>query len=369
MARGSTRITKNKLFELLFFVAYSAIFAYSIFGHIEYLGIMLRNISTIGYILLIILIILQIKCFTPKDVMHSILFLILAIVVALNTNNYSFLKMLLIIASARTLNVRQFIKVDLVIRFIFLLTMIALFTANIAPDNQSFVDGAIRHSLGFNNCNQFGMYIFIMIAEMIYLNNAKLNFKIIPAIAILLLLEETTSGSRTVFAATLLLAAIIILNKINQKILNHKIIRTLIIMLPVILLLITLIATQLYAEGVAWMQQLDIILSGRLRIIDKFLDIYEIRLLGNDISATKITLDNLYAYSVISLGIIPTLAIIISYIGLQKRLYIKNERLLIIILTTFMIYGLSERLWLYPEYNAIVLIIKEFIYEKTTSNE
>ena len=130
---------------------------------------------------------------------------------------------------------------------------------------------------------------------------------------------------------------------------------------------ITAIAFFMFKSGNAISVVLDKILSYRLTNIVFYYNKLGISILGNNSQSINRTIDSIYGFSFIVLGIFAFLLIMIAYYKLERRLCQSNMALAIIMFCLF-VYGLSERLWMYIDYNIFILAFAELIYPGFTIN-
>lgn len=113
---------------------------------------------------------------------------------------------------------------------------------------------------------------------------------------------------------------------------------------------------------------LDKVLSYRITNISFYYDNFGVSLFGCDTSTIKRTVDSFYGFTFIVLGVVTFLLFIHFYRKLEKRLCNVNKQLAIIIFC-FFLYGVSERLWMYIDYNMFMLAFAELIYPYFTGEE
>lgn len=345
-----------------FYFAYFLFLAFSMFGHIPVLGGYLKEISNIGTVLLIALFLIRIRIYTAKEgIIFAILFLY-SFFVIFKTGFYGFFKLVLMIATSKGINLRKCLRYDLVGRTILVTIMLILFCVGIAPDVVSvYEDGYIRHSMGFENPNHIGLALFIMVSEIFLLNNFKVDFLTTLIVGVMLWLERLSSASKTCEMMVLLMFGLSFIYTVNPIILGKKNVLRLITWAFPICALLTLIMTIIYVKGIPFGSKLNEFMSDRLRLIDIHLKYAGLHALGTKSGGLKRTIDNFYAFCLIYLGPINFLLIMCACVRLERRLGHKNIPVAIVV-ACFAMYGISERLWMYCDYNIMLLVFRELIY-------
>lgn len=84
--------------------------------------------------------------------------------------------------------------------------------------------------------------------------------------------------------------------------------------------------------------------------------------MGTSIASGNRTLDNLYAYLIISSGIIVFIFALVAYSKLVKDLYIYGNIPMAIIVFLLFAYGISERLWFQIDYDILMLAFRQLFY-------
>ena len=125
---------------------------------------------------------------------------------------------------------------------------------------------------------------------------------------------------------------------------------------------ITFIMYMFYNYGTDIGIKLNELLSNRLHNIDVYNQVYDITLFGNDNLNIGLTLDTAYAYCLYVYGIAMFILFVFAFKRLFKKLYKTKKYMFVIIMFCFMVYGLSERLWLYVDYNIYMILFSLILY-------
>ena len=119
----------------------------------------------------------------------------------------------------------------------------------------------------------------------------------------------------------------------------------------------------LYSMGISSIIALDIAFSGRLSNIIYYYDSLGLSLVGGEVLEVGRTNDSFYGFVLIGLGIVTFFLVMFAYQRLEKKLCVINQPLAIVVFS-FFLYGLSERLWMNVDYNIFMLAFAELLYSK-----
>lgn len=361
------KISITRFRTVIFYFPYLFMLCFSTYGHIPVLGGYLNLLADFGVFVLIILFLFKIKLYTKKELLIFFALFIYSFIMIRTANFYGFFKLTLLMAASKGIDFRYCIKYDLIFRTIILVIMIFLFYQGIAPDVTSLYNNQIRHSMGFQNVNHLGMMVFIIVMEIIYLTSANLNILQYIYCIFLLIFTDITSGSRTAEFMTIISLMFATLYKVNPNLFKKKSVKIFIKHCSVICSIITLLFVYLYKIGTEIGLHFDRLFSGRLSNILFYYDQFGITLFGTDVSTATRTNDNFYAYCLLTLGIITFIFVIFFCYKMINEIY-KNNIPLAITLACFMLYGLSERLWMYIDYNILLLSFKILIDHGSLEN-
>lgn len=363
------KIKLKQLDYFLFYISYFLFFLYAFFGTIEIFKQPLKMLTNISMVLIIIVFIFDLKKYKYNELIKISFVFILSLIFIFETKNYLFLKLILIIIISKNIEFDKRVSFDMKLRIIFLIAMYVMYLLGISEDVTALYKGKIRHSLGFSNPNVLGMHVFILCLEIIYLSRNKLTISKLTICLIIILISNIYSGSRTIVYLFLFLLILLWLYKKNNKIYYNKLVRTIIIYSPLITTLVTCIIYQLYLDNNVIALQLDNVLSGRLRNIKFFTTNYPITLFGNDIASANKTCDTVAVYMLYAFGICGLSMYLIAFQELLKKLYKNKKLILIIIVYLFIIYGISEKLWLFADCNILITALSYIIFYNDSSNK
>ena len=251
--------------------------------------------------------------------------------------------------------IKKCVRFDFFLR-LFLISLVLLFyILGYTPDVISYFEGKIRRSLGFTNPNSLGMHFLILCFDMIYLKQFKISHLQIILMILLLLFVDYFSGSRTADLVLVVMIILCLIYKYKPNFFEKYWVKKIMCNSFLIFSLLTLLGVFTFNKGSTLGRELNLLLSNRLKNIQIYQNFYKISLFGNDITNAGLTIDNTFAYLLYGLGIIPYVFFLIMFKKLLTKILKQKDYLLLIIMTCFTFYGLSERLWFFVDYNIFML--------------
>lgn len=354
-------VTKKACITTSFYLAYLTFLTFSMFGHIPTVGGYLKELTNVGLAIFVIIICFRLRDYSAREGIVFTIFLSYSLFVALRTGDYGFFKLGMMIFACKGLNFRKIVKQDLYTRILIVVIMLYLWLSGIAPDVTSDYNGVIRHSIGFQNPNHVGIVAFIVIMEILYLSEMHLSVvQYIVALAILMV-EDYVAGSRTAEFISLIAIGLATVYTFRPQFYEKRVVKAIMSWGGIICAGLTAVAFFLFKSGNFLAVVLDKMLSYRITNITFYYNRLGISIFGNNSLSVNRTIDSIYGFSFIVLGIIAFLIIMMAYYKLERILYQSNMPLAIIMFCLF-VYGLSERLWMYIDYNIFMLVFAELIY-------
>ena len=346
-----------------FCLAYLLLLTFSMMGHIPGLGGYLNQLTQIAVAILLLLCIVQNFRLSRRTFICLCVTLIYSIVLIVQTGFAGMFKLVLLIAASRSIDFKSLLKFDAVCRVVLTAIIFWCCFAGIAPNKIAvYPDGSVRYSWGFQNCNHLGLAMVILIAELLYIWDMKMTVRRTICVIGILTFSEIFSGSRTAGLAGVFIIACAFLYTIKRSVWAKPIIKWCSTYNVWIMAGITLVLTVCFERKKSWAIKIDQLLSARLTNIEYFHQHFPITLLGNDLTSSGRTLDTLYAYLWFGLGIIGFFAVCWAITAIIKIAYAKNAVPFVIIMLFFIVYGLSERLWIYVDYNIMLIAFREMFF-------
>lgn len=355
---------KIKVEYFLFYMSYFLFSLYAFVGSIETYRTPLRLLSNISMIIILITFIIQFKKYKLSEFLFIVLLLMLSFIYIFFANNYLLLKLVLLIICTKNLEMDRLISFDVKLRIFLLLVMFVLSKTGHAYDNVAYFEGKIRHSMGFTNPNVLGHHMLVLCMELFYVNRDKINMVKIIIISLLSILSYMYSGSRTAMILYFVFLILFLYTNKNTNILEKRKVKRFIIYSPIIISIFVYILYFLYKNNYQLGIEVDKLLSGRLFNINFFSTTYSINLFGNNIAQANKSCDTAPVYALYAFGVSGFVLYNLSIKKLFDKLYELKEYSLIVIMFIFVIYGISEKLWLFADVNLFLVMFKELIYKR-----
>lgn len=365
---------KNKKLPafLIFYVGYLFLLITDVCKEINFISNNQRYITIIGYILILIYIAMNFR--TNKKIQHKptyiyIAFFIIAIISWIFTNNFTVIRLLLLVAALYTIEFDKFIKVDVAMKI--LLTVLLIFSPLLGIIENNYLlrqDHSVRYSFGFNHPNSLSIYIIMILFETVYIiyknNNIKLykiiTFGIVP---ILVGFIYFVANSRMSALSLLVFYVLNILyyctpEKIRVKFKKSQNIKCIVINLFGIFTLLTIFTVILSYSNIDILSKLDKIFSNRYSNYIIFINKFGISLFGTEIPV-KLGygeyLDNMYLKLLINQGVLQYILYYIIFYRSSKKAYQKNDYLYLLILSIILFEGFTETNMIMPTINIFIL--------------
>jgi len=348
--------SEHDLYLLIFEISHALFLAYSFMGHIDALSSPLKIGTMFAMILFIVNSLMQHRIVRFDAFLGYAALVVLSLLHANYSQDYGFFKLMVFAGSIQKVNFKKMVRFDMYLRFVLIVVVVWLCSIDIAPDVISEYDGVSRRSLGFTNPNTLGTAIFVLICDILYVNDMKITPKTILLVTGISAWLYSVARCRTAaYVISYLVTVILFYHLGGKRFFNSKMGKLLIYSLPLLFSFLTMYVTSRYAQGDGIFIKLNRLLSGRLEVILQFSSKLDPTLLGQPISQVMDkSLDNAYAFILFDLGLLVSVLFIIAYMRMIY-LNIKRNQKLCLIMIGFMIYGLSEHLWINVDYNVFML--------------
>ena len=363
----------RKVNRAVFYIAYFFFLLYAFFGTISFLGTPLKLLTDLSIIITGLVLITQLKSFRFNYLAKIILLFSFSLIFIIHTGNFLLLKLLLIVIVSRDVVFVDRISFDIKLRIVFLILMIILCYSGIAEDATALYDEVTRHSMGFTNPNVLGMHTMILCLEIVYLKTKKKvlkgNFYLSMILCLVLsAISYNICGSRTSFAMSLLSIVLAIAYRYKQNIFQAGFLKFLIKYSPFITSAILLALYELYVNGSPFGVEVNNLMSGRLSSTKYFVENYPISLFGNEISSAIKSCDVTIVYMLYAFGLTGLTMYLYSFRNLLGLL-LKTDYFLAIIMFLFIVYGMSEKLWLFADCNIFMTVFSYLLHGKRAGKE
>lgn len=345
----------NRLCLLLFKISHFTFLTYCLLGHIPMFTVLLKVSTYLGIVLLIANFFIQYNNSSIESFFTFGVLLVFSLVHSYFSGNFALFKLLLFSGSIVRLDLRDIIRFDMYLRGALIILVAVLCQLGIAPDVIVPYYDSVRHSMGFTNPNTLGIAAFILVCDIFYVYNLKLSFKLLVIVTVFTLWVDNAAKSRTALYAIVAIMIVSFIYRVFPRLFETKVFRAVLYITPFVLSLATLIVTRSYLNGGTLGMEADDLLSGRIDAIGDFAKLLSPTLFGQPIhKVLNRSLDNTIAFIWYDLGILVFILFNVAYILTIKH-NLKYDIPLCVIVFSFMIYGLSEHLWIYVDYNIFLL--------------
>ena len=349
----------------IFRVSYTIFLLFSFFGHIAGLGGYLKLIENGSLGLLLFGLIIRLPMYTAREIGIIVGFGILAALVARSSNDFSLIKLVLLLSAAKGIELRRCVRLDVALRSVLIPALLCLGFLGLAPDSTSLEEGGrLRHSMGFTNPNTLGLACTLLCLEILYLNRMRWSKAPVAVVVAITLATDRVSGSRTAEIIVVLALVLSGLNTVRPDLLRGNAFRLIAQCLPSLAGALTYVAVRLYVSGHPTALILNEMLSNRLKNIARHSRRVPVTMFGNDLTSRNLTLDSAYAYLVLGLGAVTTVCFLVLMAVLAGRLQRVGDTPLLMVMVCLFAYGLSERLWMNIDYDILMLCLGVLMYDE-----
>ena len=302
--------------------------------------------------------------YSMKQLIFMSVLLIVSILSFMKCRDMRFLWFVLAVCAAKDVDFDKTVEYSAKTVMICCICFILLyFTGFIEGANTNSIRGT-RMSFGLGHPNMCSAYYALIVVYMIYLKFSKFKIKHIVLISTGALVVYYFTKSNTGFIITLFsIGVFIVLKYIPLKKINIKVITKILLFVIVTFTLLPII----YDDSMLW---LDNILTGRIHQAHFYFQKYGISLLGNDVSydLNKWNTDNIldlgYARMLIYNGVFYYFTVVSGYIICLLDAWKKQQRNLVILLGTMIVYMATENVATYIFMNASMIYFSNIIFNE-----
>lgn len=307
------------------------------------------------------------KVYSFKNLLISFGITLFCLGIAMYNGNTLIFTVWLLILCSRITDFRKFAKFIIFLMTVLVVPVMLMSAEGFIDDKLFFRDGGdiiVRHSLGFINPNTMSTFLFQLLASIIYVRWKNFGWKENLLIAVFFGVTYFVCNCRTVSLIILMLFVFVNLCQLNFKDIKLRLMEFFsygsLILCPVL----SFVLGYMYLNSSAFVACLNFELNHRIRNLAFCLHYYDISLFGN--AMVKLSdfhiLDNAYGFLLIQYGIIVFLSYIILYFFLIKRSLQAKMLPLVILLTVYLYYGLSEQVIFFPVCNFTILALSGFLH-------
>ena len=368
-ANSNICIIKNYYMVSLFVLVFlSELSGNAFFSRIGYFSKVVNIIEVIIYAVLVFVIIK--KKYLPRELVLIAILGVILLYGYIESGMAAYFRGLLLIVAAKDEDFKEILFTCFYAMIISFGVTFILYIIGLAPDlNGEYIKQGM--ALGYGHPNHGGQVlstIYILWYTIVYLEKKKRNIllSLLAGIFVYIITNSKTALAIIVVMPIVVIVAEYIINNHNKNI----ILKGICCSFQAILFAFTYITAHLYLTNKI-VQDIDLFLTNRI-----FLNWYaftnnEFSLFGQkmnlyatgvynpvrDLGNITTTVDNAYAYSLLIMGLIPSLIVSIVYIYVVKKCWENKEAVLIAVAIIIGLYGLTETVILNIYINFIYLYI------------
>ena len=326
---------------------------------------LVNKILILMLILIAIILIFSIPELIKNELSVLYLFIAIGLTFAATRNNFSnIIYLFWMPLLCLPLGLQQTIKIDLLARCVAVFGAVFLSLTSIIETGEFYTSsGAVRNSLGFSNPNGASeMLLIIMLESFIIYKNRISKLNLIMFLTTLIINVLLLKSRTTLLLYLLFVGMIIVVNK--RKDANGKTdsLKFILGLVPIILMGAAYLSAKLFIMHPSneWIQNINLLTSGRLRYAAYYLNQFGIHAFGNEIITqyqfgTSVvnygSLDNGYLSLLLKFGYVTAIAFIFGYTILIRKIVSHDFLYLLPYVLIWLVLGLSETTFYYGSYN------------------
>lgn len=326
---------------------------------------LVNKILILMLILIAIILIFSIPELIKNELSVLYLFIAIGLTFAATRNNFSnIIYLFWMPLLCLPLGLQQTIKIDLLARCVAVFGAVFLSLTSIIETGEFYTSsGAVRNSLGFSNPNGASeMLLIIMLESFIIYKNRISKLNVIMFLTTLIINVLLLKSRTTLLLYLLFVGMIIVVNK--RKDANGKTdsLKFILGLVPIILMGAAYLSAKLFIMHPSneWIQNINLLTSGRLRYAAYYLNQFGIHTFGNEIITqyqfgTSVvnygSLDNGYLSLLLKFGYVTAIAFIFGYTILIRKIVSYDFLYLLPYVLIWLVLGLSETTFYYGSYN------------------
>ncbi len=316
--------------------------------------------------------------YTYRELGLVILCISLGLIIYASSKKITLLMSIIAIVFAKNIPFEKLMKNVFIVKLIGFISIILLTSLGFIENVKQYrIDDlgktTIRYSLGFAHPNTTYLYFFVLVILFIYIHYDKIELKHYILLLTLGYLMYMITDSRTGYYNLIISLFITYILK-NKKIMKNKFVKVLLSLSPIILSIGILVCSIYYSQSNSILNRLNQLLSGRIELSNKFLNIYGIKLFGqqivegSDLNGSYLRIDSGYISLLLTCGVIAFVFYIILHVKILK-IYLYNQKYKeVLFLLSFLVYGLTE-VYIYNVFiNASLVFFSDLLYKKNKNN-
>ncbi|MCD7808667.1 MAG: hypothetical protein LUH02_04935 [Erysipelotrichaceae bacterium] len=332
---------------------------------VEEVFLKFRYVFVIVMLFLMFIAVLRIHINNESNKKELYIFLIIAFLTTITTQEGSIIITLFIIFLAIFIDFNKFIVFDFKFKLLLLIIIVGSCILGITYNSSGIYNVTYKMAMGFKHPNVFTLYVCIILLEYIYISTMKYKWLIVlPVFCVTFYLGR----GRTSAYAFIFICSLFAIKHYFSKYYDNKIIKRIITLSPILFTLLSFILGKLYGIGNSFVIKLNSFMTGRIAYMYKYWSTNKISLLGrkstaiisNSYSVTGLSyvlLDNAYIKCLIQWGLIGWVYLMYLYIRFFMNCFKNRNISLMLFALFFVVLGLGESQMLIVIYNVTLLAL------------
>lgn len=375
---SSSWLIKKKGQILFFYMIYVFMFLNSFINEVVLKNYISSEIFFYFRIVGLVLLLIKFFFFDSISIVEVPLYLLVGLIIVLSaykSKNYLLIDLFITMLSARGVNNKRIVKISFIILTVSLSCVIILSLLNVIPNLiytrvDSIGNEIVRNSFGTTYPTIMGSFIFFWSLQLLYIKR-NINYIDIVIFISLAIITIKYTDNRLVFVLMLIVSLYSLLFKITKFDFTKLGLKVELLwgFLIIISVFGFVIISKQYEKKIVFIQFLDQLLSGRVKLSWQGLTQYPVSLFGNNVQfngwgngtqlpygVTYFYLDVLPINLLVGSGVVIFIIYILYNISFIKKCFLYRENHLLIILTLIIIYDLVDNKSIRIAFNPFILI-------------
>jgi len=312
-----------------------------------------------------------------KQLAPIALILIIPLISTILSGNNRLALAFILALSFINLDLKKLMRFDLILRFIFIPTVIALTLLGLVENRLIGRSGgaAYRYALGFSHPNTLGMYVLSLCLGYLYIKYDSLkkrNYFVVMILGCIMFYYTRSNTSFILIGLSILL--VLVFKRWNILIKSSQTAKVILLSFMPFMALLSFLSAIFYNPGTSFWRLMNRLTTGRTYFNKLFLDNYGVSLFGQQVHLVSggraetygigaLILDNAYMSLAINFGIVSLVLLILASVLLIRRSLIFEDYGLLVAILIFSILGLMETGWFDIRVNWTLLSVAS-LFEK-----
>lgn len=362
------RLPKLRTNEWFFFLSYGLFLVFSILNTSFYARFLQRIVDPLLLICAVLVVapeLLLIR-YTRKGFTRFVIFLTVSILM-LFIGGGAFMCIFLYVYCGRKYHIDRILNFSLIVSMITVSFIIVSAYLGLIENYVNYLPGRTRGFMGFTYALNAPCYLFNITSLTVYKykNSIKWSTLLLIIVANLWVFSVTNSRLSFVLSMVIILVAAWMKVRPQTSVVARKVLFPMFVFVIPICFLFSVYVTFSFNSGIRWMNILDMLSGGRFYLGNKSISQYGIGLFGRQVKwigsglniygeravGEYLYVDNIYINILQRYGIVFAIVYVVLFTHAARQSYLKQDYLLLIILSMLAIRGILDDLSLWLHYN------------------